>query len=708
MMKDKKDQRTRAFNLYEEGKRYNNNLTPNYYTLVDTNTEFYAGNQWVHLPMTPAMSRLPKPTFNFIKRVANILVSQVTSGGISVSLEPLSYYDGGEGDTKGAASSVDFAQAEVNNLLEKLKMDYRIREALFDAAQTGDYCAHFYWDADALPYGGASGTYRGEIRMELVDGVNVMFGNPNDSDAQAQPYILLIGRDTVQNLREEYLARHPGDELGAMQITSDAEWQEQAASGGKVELNGCETAKALYVYLYEKVTTEQNMKDLNGNPVMEPVYYKNGDPVYEKDDDGELLLDVNGRPIQKMRNVKERVTSVHVTKCTQTQTIFEDIDTGLSCYPIAWANWEKQKNCYHGRALVTGVIQNQIFINRMFAMVMQHLQLEAFPKTVYNADVIGQWTNEIGQAIAVHNLTPGMAINQVAQNLAPPDMSNQIMGVINQAIQFTRECLGVTDVQMGNIKSENTSAIMVMQSNAEVPLENIRSGMYEWAEDVVKILLDMMGTYYGERPIVRSRNFETPSMDISSSMPVMNQYTGLMKTTTESRRVMERYDFSKLKKLWLNVRVDVGASTAYSEIAMTKTLDNLREAQIIDVIDYLERIPDKLIPRKQALIQKLKQECAKMDGTLAGQALPDAEVDQQTEAVMQQINANGGSTSTKRGGGAPGRSSGSGPTQMFGAALDADSAISTLPSNVQRQVDHLPTRAKNALAKSVSMKMNNG
>ena len=50
-------------------------------------------------------------------------------------------------------------------------MEYRIREALFDGAQTGDYCAHFYWDAAAVPYGGALGDAAGEIAMELVDGV---------------------------------------------------------------------------------------------------------------------------------------------------------------------------------------------------------------------------------------------------------------------------------------------------------------------------------------------------------------------------------------------------------------------------------------------------------------------------------------------------------------------------------------------------------
>jgi hypothetical protein len=695
-----REQRTRAFQLYEEGRRYNNSLTPSYYTMVDTNTEFYAGNQWVHLPQTPAMSRLPKPTFNVIKRVTNVLVSQVTSGGLSVNLEPLSYYDGGAGDPSGG-STTEFAQAEVNNLLEKLKLEYRIRDALFDGAQTGDYCAHFYWDADALPYGGASGAYRGEIKMEMVDGVNVMFGNPNVADAQAQPYILLIGRDTVKSLREEYLTRHPGDDVGASQIQPDAEWREQVASGGKVELSGRENAKCMYIYLYEKIVTEQDMKDVDGNPVLEPVTYKSGEPVYEKNEDGKVLLDAGGRPIQKMKKVREQVTSVHITKCTQSQSIFEDVDTGLTYYPIAWGNWEKQKNCYHGRALVTGVIPNQIFINSMFAMVMRHLQLEAFPKTVYNADLIGQWSNEIGQSIAVRGLQPGQAINQVAANLSPADMSNQIIGVINQVVSFTKECLGVTDVQLGNVKSENTSAIMVMQSNAEVPLENIRAGMYEWSEEIVKILLDMMGTYYGERPIVRSRAMETVATDISSGMPVMNQYTGMLKTTSEERRVMEPYDFSRLKRLFLNVRVDVGSSTAYSEIAMMQTLDNLRTAQMIDVIDYLERVPDKLIPRKQELVDKLKREQSKLDGMPAGTALPDSRTEQQTDSVMQQINANGGSTSQKKGSGKTGSS------QTVGGSLDQDKAVSQLPSNVQTQFQKLPTRAKNALAKSVSMKMNN-
>ena len=43
---------------------------------------------------------------------------------------------------------------------------------------------------------------------------------------------------------------------------------------------------------------------------------------------------------------------------------------------------------------------------------------------------------------------------------------------------------------------------------------------------------------------------------------------------------------------------------------MTQTLDNLRQAGVLDVVAYLERVPERLIPRKQELIEKLKKQSA--------------------------------------------------------------------------------------------------
>lgn len=196
------DNKTRAWRYYELGRAYNNGLTPNQYRTVNTNVEFFSGNQWIHIPETKAMSRLAKPVFNIIKRVTGLFVAALTANETTISFDSLSYYDG-ENLSDSTANAAEYATAEVRNLMDKFKMNYRVREALFDGAQTGDYCAHFYWDANAMPYGGAFGAYRGEIQMEMVDGINVMFGNPNDRRVQKQPYVLIIGRDTVENLREE-------------------------------------------------------------------------------------------------------------------------------------------------------------------------------------------------------------------------------------------------------------------------------------------------------------------------------------------------------------------------------------------------------------------------------------------------------------------------------------------------------------------------
>ncbi|MGM9555058.1 MAG: hypothetical protein ACI3VM_01270 [Oscillospiraceae bacterium] len=671
------DTKTRAWQYYEHGRAYNNSLTPNQYRTVNTNVEFFSGNQWLHIPETKAMSRLAKPVFNIIKRITSLFVAALTSNETTISFDSLSYYDG-ENLADPTSNAAEYATAEVRNLMDKFKMNYRVREALFDGAQTGDYCAHFYWDADALPYGGAFGAYRGEIQMEMVDGINVMFGNPNDRRVQEQPYVLIVGRDTVENLRAEKERfdkrnKRKGEaEVSSDIIQPDSETTDQIGVGGKLELiqSDDKNGKCLYVYLYEKRSHEEDVIDpKTGEPVEEVVKDKDGNPVPLMVD-GRPVVEADGTPRYKIQRVKQVVTSVYVTKATKGCNIYSEVDTGLSLYPIAWGNWEHQKNQYHGRALVTGIIPNQIFINTMFAMVMRHLQLMGFPKAVYNADLIGQWNNEVGQAIAVHGLTPGQAIGDIAGFLQPADMSNQIIVAIDKAMQYTRECLGATDVQMGTVRPDNTSALMVLQSNAEVPLENPKSNLYEWYEDIGVILLDMMGTYYGERPLVRDREF-SEIVTGADGTPMIDPMTGTMMQNTVTRRVLEKFDFKQFKHLYLNVRVDVGATSTYSEISIVQTLDNLRRDGTLEVIDYLERIPDKLIPRKAELITELRKRAQTMQAVGAGQ--PGAI------------------------GGAP-AAMGSGQPSM-GGALDEAKIIQNLPENIQSKFNSLPEVARDALLK---------
>lgn len=689
-MEDSGNNKTKVWEYYEQGRAYNNSVTPDVYTTVNTNIEFFAGNQWLHIPNSPAMSRLPRPVFNIIKRITSLFVASLTASSVAVSLDPLSYYEGTKPGSENNLNASTFANAEIRNLFEKLKMDYRIREALFDGAQTGDYCAHFFWNPDALPYGGAFGIHKGEIEMELVDGVNVMFGNPNIHDVQSQPYILVIGRDTIENLQYEAdryrkIKNAVGkggtlpNDIDIDTIQPDADYNDQAAVGGKIELSPQDkkTGKALFAYMYTKVRKDEVVTDENGNPVLENVVDANGNPVQEKDENGKPIIDMDGQPVYKQRKVTRMVTSVHVTKATKTSIIFEDVDTGLSLYPLAWGNWERQKNQYHGRALVTGIVPNQIFINSMMALVFRHLQLQSFPKTLYNADLIGQWNNEVGCAIGVRGLQPGQDLRSVATSLQPADMSNQIVMAIDKVMQYTKECLGATDAQMGTMNLDNTSALMVLNSSSEVPLENPKAILHEWVEDIAAILLDMMGTYYGERPVLMDMTVKEPVLD-SAGNPILDPDTGEMKVNTAKRRAMQEYDFRQLKNLWFNISVEVGATTRFSEIAMVQTLDNLRRDGTLDLIHYLERIPDRLIPRKQELIDDLRA------------SVNDAAAKEAASANSEEPPRDAPGFATKP----------AGPASV-GGPVDTDKLVGQMPERLQKIYDRLPYQSSAALGKAL-------
>ncbi|MBN8200484.1 hypothetical protein [Bacillus sp. NTK034] len=559
---------TKDWALYLAGKTYNDRLTPSYYDTVDANLAFFEGDQWRNLKA----DNMPKPVFNIIKRVITFQVASLTSSKTKIHFEDLLNVP--RNPDVNTPSLAEIANAQVQNLLEKFKFDFKIKQALFDAAITGDAAAHFIFDMTKQPFGSKNAT-KGEICLEIVDGVNVFFGNANNSNVEAQPYIIISGRDMVQNLKDE-AKRYKQSEQEVDQINSDAEYQYQAGDSGEIEVEADDYGKALYIIVYRKKKVKRQVKDEQGNPV----------------------LDDEGKP------VTEEVISVTVSKSVQNAYIYKDIDTELTHYPLAWMNWEKQKNQYHGRALCTGILPNQIFINRMFAMVMYHLMMTAFPKAVYNADMLSGWDNQIGTAIGIRGMGPEQNIKNLAGYLEPGNMSGQIIQTLELAMQYTKEMLGVSDAALGQIDPKNTSAIIAVQKSTAIPLENPKSNLYEWIEDIGKILFDMMGTYYGERPL---------TMDVDGEKQVIN------------------FDFGQFKDAFLDVRADVGESSYWSEIASVQTLDALLNNQHIDIINYLERVPTEYIPQKEELIADIKE---KMQMAEQQQVMQEGMMDPE-ELVMQ-------------------------------------------------------------------------
>ena len=81
---------------------------------------------------------------------------------------------------------------------------------------------------------------------------------------------------------------------------------------------------------------------------------------------------------------------------------------------------------------------------------------------------------------------------------------------------------------------------------------------------------------------------------------------------------------SRYSKLLVNAKVDVGAATLWSTSVVVSTLDALLTAQIITPTQYLERLPDGLIPDKTGLIEDLKMQQQEIE--TANEELSDSSV----------------------------------------------------------------------------------
>lgn len=516
---------TKDWELYQAGVKYNNSLygsEKNYYDVIDANLAFSNGDQWRNVKG----EGLPKPVFNIIKRVKQFKVASLKSDSVSINIEPMQYQpEELDENMQSSIHKTDLANAEIKNVFEKINFDAKSRTLLMDGFDTGDFCLHFFWDNKTEPFKNYQNAIKGSIGVEIIDSTNLLFGNPNTRYVEKQPYIIIVGRDFVKNLREEFIENGGSKEL-AGSIKADSKTSDMAGDNGKVELENEEYGKALYIIKYYK-------------------------------EDGK----------------------VYANKSVENMYIYEKKDTKLTYYPIAFNNWEEVKGSYHGRAETTGIIPNQIAINKMFAMVIYHLMLTAFPTAVYNADKVENWTNEIGAQIPVINMTANESIKNVAGYLEPATMSGQIMNAIELAMQYTKETLGVGDASLGNVTMNNASALIAVQKSNAVPLENVKAAFYEFVEDCGKIILDMMSTYYGIRPVVVESN---------------------------GTRTVEEFNFDDLKNMWLHVKADVGAASYFSEIASLQTLDNLLNTGLIEFVDYLKRVPDEIIPNKQELINDIE------------------------------------------------------------------------------------------------------
>ena len=281
---------------------------------------------------------------------------------------------------------------------------------------------------------------------------------------------------------------------------------------------------------------------------------------------------------------------VWAVQTVKNAVIKKPINTTLSYYPIANMSWRRRKDSYHGESPITSVRQNQIMINKYYMMLNEFTKKLAFPKLLYDATKIEKWTNKV-EAIAV-NGDPNQAFVMQSPSMS---LSNQVIEYIENLITKTKETLGVFDVSLGNVKPENTSAIIALQKTASQPLELQKMDFYQAIEDSVRIMLDIMSKFYGIR-------------QIPVKVPP-NEAQMIMMQDSEPITAFIQFNYEDISPDKIGLRVDIGASAYWSELMQIQTLDNMFRSGIIpNAKTYVEQLPDGLIKSKQEILKAIEDE----------------------------------------------------------------------------------------------------
>lgn len=470
---------------------------------------------------------LPTPTFNFLKQVVLFQVATITSDNMAMQATPM-------------PSTVPYTKEQLEKITEIITQQFaaimernrivtKTREFLRNAAVDGDGCMHFYFD----PTIENGQDVKGEIVAELIENVRVLFGNPNCRDVQRQPYIIITRRELVDDVRyraEQLKKEHQCKIEDVDIITADSEkFQNQYDS-----------------YTDDKVTVLT-------------YYFRNRD-----------------------------TKTIWCMESTEKGIIREAYDTEYTLYPLVWINWDYIQDCYHGQAMITGLLPNQKFINKAYAMVMLSLMTTAFPKIVYDRSRIHNWDGSVGTAVGVTG-----SVADVAKTIDGASVNPQIAQFLEMAVKMTRSFLGASDVAMGDSRPDNTSAIIALQRAANTPMELTKQSLYQCIEDMGRIWLDMMSVRYGVRRVEVKMSLDKPGeQPLGMQLP--------------DQPFMESFDFSVVRRVQVGIKQDVGASSYWSEMASMQTLDNLLMNHLITPTQYIERLPNGYITKREELLSEMK------------------------------------------------------------------------------------------------------
>ena len=418
-------------------------------------------------------------------------------------------------------------------------------------------------------------------KHEIIKKNDIYYGNENDDDIQNQPYILIRKRMPVLSAIELALNEGMGkDKLSY--IIGDNDTFEESGEAAKLELDDMVT-----------------------------IIYK----LYKQDG------------------------TVRFSVATRWVTIAEDVDLGISLYPVAHFNWEEKEGSARGEGEVRYLIPNQIEVNRTEFRRVLTVKYQAYPQKVVDVSKVANPNalNMVGGVIK----TSGQAVDDVHKivgTIPPAQMSPDVVKLQEDLINMTRDLAGAGDTATGQVNPESASgrAILAVQQASQAPMTEQKESYKNFIEDIARIDLEYL-IAYSENGLNLEEKVTDPN-------------------TGEETYQIVNVPQSALQQLQATVKIDVTPKSVYDKFAQEQTIENLLvqgffSAQRVGELEtYAEVLDDDSVAPKMKILEAIEhireeqrkiamiQAQAQMMQQRAQQFLmedPDGQADQIADAQMQ-------------------------------------------------------------------------
>lgn len=420
--------------LYEKGRNYHRMV--GIYTDTDKNYRMYNGNQWDGAKLggvEPIQENIIRPIVDY--KVAVIHDSLYAINYSSMNYESQQFQ-------KEASEYCKMLNGYAAKVWEQDNMDVKCRRVTLRAAVNDEGIVYVDFDKENMT-----------PVNEIVKKNDIYYGNENDDDIQAQPYILM--RKRMPRLNAIDLAHALGCTNKDDYIIGDNDTFEESGEAAKKELDDMVT-----------------------------IVYK----LY-----------------------KEKGT-VRFAVATRWVELAKDMDTGLSLYPIAHFIWAEKEGSARGEGEVRNLIPNQIEINKTLTRRALVAKLQAYPKTVADRSKISNPNalDTVGGTI----WTTGQTVDDVRKvvgTLPPAQISPDVQLLLTDLVDKTRELAGASDAATGQINPEDASgrAILAVQNANRVPIAPKKVAHKGFVEDLAKIWLEYL-IVHSEDGVALEKKVTTP------------------------------------------------------------------------------------------------------------------------------------------------------------------------------------------------------